>query len=94
MAGPQHRTPEYRAAYRQLKRDQAAGKWLTCVQGLHGSSGTCLHPSRRIAPTDEAHVAHDDTGQRIIGVAHAKCNWTDGARRRQHGPDAHDPYLM
>lgn len=82
MAGPQHRTPEYRAAYKQLKRDQAAGTWLTCAQGMHGSSGTCLHPTRAIAPTDEAHVAHDDNGRVIIGVAHASCNTSDGGKRR------------
>lgn len=82
MAGPQHRTPEYRAAYKQLKRDQAAGRWLECVQGWHGSSGTCLHPTRAIAPTDAAHVAHDDSGNVIIGVSHALCNVTDGGQRR------------
>lgn len=84
MAGPQHRTPEYRAAYKKLKRDQAAGLWLTCVQGLHGSSGTCLHPTRDIAPDQAAHVAHDDTGHHVIGVAHARCNTTDGGQRRHH----------
>lgn len=85
MAGPQHRTPEYRAAYKQLKRDQAAGRWLDCVQGLHGSSGTCLNPTgRAIAPNQPAHVAHDDTGLHVIGVAHARCNTSDGGRRRHH----------
>jgi hypothetical protein len=82
MAGPQHRTPEYRAAYKKLKRDQAAGKWLWCVQGMHGSSGSCLHPTRDIAPDQPAHVAHDDSGNVVIGVAHARCNVTDGGQRR------------
>lgn len=85
MAGPQHRTPEYRAAYKQLKKDQAAGTWLWCVQGLHGSSGSCLFSTRDIAPTQAAHVAHDDSGARIIGVSHSKCNTSDGGRRR-HRP--------
>lgn len=78
MAGPQHRTPEYRAAYRQLVRDQKAGRWLECVQP------TCLHPTRAIAPTDKADVAHDDTGTTILGPAHARCNRSDGGRRRHH----------
>lgn len=81
MAGPQHRTPEYRRAYRKLKQDQAAGRWLTCVQGMHGSSGDCLHATRDIAPDTPAHVAHDDTGLVIIGAAHADCNTTDGGQR-------------
>lgn len=76
MAGPQHRTREYRAAYRQLKRDQAAGKWLTCQQPV------CMEPSRAIAPTDKADVAHDDSGDHILGPAHARCNRADGGRRR------------
>lgn len=82
MADPKYRTPEYRAAYKQLKQDQAQGKWLTCVQGWHGSSGGCLFASRSIAPTAPAHVAHDDSGTRIIGVAHARCNVVDGGQRR------------
>lgn len=86
MAGPQHRTPEYRAAYKKLKRDQASGTWLWCVQGLDGSSGTCLYDSRDIPPDAPAHVAHDDSGQAIIGVAHALCNTTDGGQRRHHKP--------
>ncbi len=80
MAGPQHRTPEYRAAYRQLVRDQKAGKWLWCVQDI------CMHPTRDIAPTDKAHVAHDDTGTVILGPAHQWCNEADGGRRRHRPP--------
>lgn len=82
MAGPQHRTPEYRAARKAIDQAQARGQLLECVQGWHGSSGSCLHPSRAIAPTDSAHVAHDDSGTTIIGASHALCNVTDGGQRR------------
>lgn len=82
MADAKYRTPEYRAAYKKLKRDQAVGTWLWCVQGLDGSSGTCLFLTRDISPDQAAHVAHDDSGDRIIGVSHATCNVTDGGRRR------------
>jgi hypothetical protein len=81
MAKPQHRTPEHRAAYREIKRAQAAGQWLRCVQGEQGSSGSCLMPTRDIAPTDAADVAHDDTGTRVIGAAHARCNRSEAATR-------------
>lgn len=82
MAESKYRTPEYRAARKRIDQAQARGEWLECVQGWHGSSGTCLHPARDIAPTDPAHVAHDDAGTTVIGPAHATCNVTDGGQRR------------
>jgi hypothetical protein len=82
MAEPKYRTPEYRAARKRIDQAQARGEWLTCVQGWHGSSGDCLHPTRDISPTDAAHVAHDDAGTTIIGASHALCNVTDGGQRR------------
>lgn len=82
-----HRTPEHRAERKRINQAQARGQWLTCVQGWHGSSGGCLYPSRDIAPTDEAHVAHDDAGSTVIGPAHALCNVTDGGQRRHANKD-------
>ncbi len=75
MAGPQHRTPEYRAAYRNLKAAQARGEWLVCVQPV------CLMGTRDIAPHQAAHVAHDDSGTVILGAAHGLCNTSDGGKR-------------
>ena len=76
MAGPQHRTPEYRAARKQLDKAQARGEWLTCVQPV------CVEASRDIAPHQPCHVAHDDSGTVILGPAHWLCNVTDGGKRR------------
>lgn len=82
MAGAKYRTPEHRAERKRINAAQARGQWLTCVQGWHGSSGGCLMATRDIAPSDEAHVAHDDSGTVVIGPAHALCNVTDGGQRR------------
>lgn len=87
MASPKHRTPEHRAERKRITAAQARGEWLVCVQGWHGSSGGCLHPTRDIAPTDEAHVAHNDEGTVVIGPAHALCNTTDGGQRRHVDKD-------
>ena len=81
MASAKYRTPEYRAAYAAIRAAQRRGEWLTCVQGWDGSSGTCLMDTRDIGPDDPAHVAHDDTGEKIIGPAHERCNTTDGGKR-------------
>ena len=76
MAKPQHRTPEYRAARKQLDKAQARGEWLTCVQPV------CKHPTRDIAPHQPIDVAHDDGGAVILGPAHEHCNRSDGGKRR------------
>lgn len=78
MAGPQHRTPEYRAAYRAIKAAQAQGQWLVCVQPV------CVMTTRDIGPTQRVDVAHDDSGTVILGPAHARCNRSDGAVRGNH----------
>lgn len=75
MAGPQHRTPAYRAARKAIQQAQARGQWLTCMQP------ECVMPTRDIAPTDAVATGHDDTGMRIIGPVHARCNNRDGAIR-------------
>jgi hypothetical protein len=75
MAGPQHRTPEYRAARRTLGQQIAHGQgW--CVQGI------CMKATRHIPPGTAWDVAHDDSGTVILGAAHATCNRADGGRRR------------
>ena len=75
MAKPQYQTPEYRAAYQDIRKAQAAGQWLICVQPV------CLHPTRDIAPNQAIDVAHDDSGTVILGPAHRRCNRSDGATR-------------
>lgn len=77
MAGPQHRTREYRQAYRALKAAQRAGQWLTCAEPV------CLMDSRAIAPWMPAHVCHDETGTVILGPGHRRCNITEVNERRQ-----------
>lgn len=75
MAKPQHRTPEYRAAYAALRRAQAAGEWLVCVEPI------CKRTSRDIAPWDRASVSHDPSGTVIIGPSHLGCNLSEAAVR-------------
>lgn len=75
MAKPQHRTPEYLAAYRALRAAQRAGQWLTCVEPI------CTQHSRAIAPTDRASVSHDPSGRHIIGPSHLACNLSEAATR-------------
>ena len=81
MAGAQHRTPQYRQAYRSIKTAQQAGVWLTCVEPV------CVMPSRDIAPWMPAHVCHDPSGTVILGPGHGRCNITEVNERRQgkHG---------
>ncbi|NYD43944.1 hypothetical protein [Nocardioides panaciterrulae] len=75
MAKAQHRTPEYRAAYQQLRRAQAAGQWLVCVES------ECKRSSRDISPLDRASISHDQTGTVILGPSHLGCNLSEAASR-------------
>lgn len=75
MAKPQHRTPEYRAAYRALRQAQAAGEWLWCVEPK------CKATSRQIAPWQRASISHDTTGTVILGPSHLGCNLSEAAVR-------------
>lgn len=75
MSKPQHRTPEYRAAYKALVAAQAAGESLWCVEPR------CLRPTRVIAPTDRASISHDPTGTLILGPSHLGCNLSEAAIR-------------
>lgn len=79
MAGPQHRTPEYRAARKAYTKAQREGRYLECVQPV------CVMGNRTIAPHQPVHVAHDDSGTVILGPAHSTCNTTDGGVRRHGG---------
>lgn len=75
MAKAKYRTPEYRAAYAEIRAAQRRGDWLVCAQPV------CLMPTRDIGPDQAAHVAHDDSGEEIPGAAHELCNTTDGGKR-------------
>jgi hypothetical protein len=75
MAKAQHRTREYVAAYHAVKQAQAAGELLTCVEPI------CLFRTRLITPWQRASVSHDQTGTRILGPSHLKCNLSEAAIR-------------
>jgi hypothetical protein len=75
MAKPQHRTPEYVAAYKALKRAQSAGQYLQCVEPV------CVYNTRLITPWQRASVSHDQTGTQILGPSHLKCNLSEAAVR-------------
>ena len=75
MAKPQHRTREHVAAYKAIKRAQAAGQLLWCAEV------ECVMPSRIVYPHQPAAVLHDPTGTRIIGDGHARCNAREAAIR-------------
>lgn len=75
MAKPQHRTPEYRAAYKAIRAAQAAGEVLWCVEPI------CKFPTREIYPHQRASVSHDPTGTIIIGPSHLSDNLSEAATR-------------
>lgn len=84
MAGPQHRTPEYRAAYTKLSRAHRR-RDLVCVQPVcvvEAEGGSRVIPRRRPGMPSGMDVAHDDSGMVILGPAHRRCNRGDGGRRR------------
>ena len=41
----------------------------------------CVKRSRLILPTDDLHLCHDPSGQRVIGLGHADCNRHEAAVR-------------
>ena len=75
MAKAQHRTPEYRAAYAELRKMQAAGVWLVCVEPV------CKFRTRDIAPHHRASISHDPSGLVILGPSHLRCNLSEAASR-------------
>lgn len=73
--GPEHRT--LRAQWAPVvKRGEAQ-----CMQGMHGSSGTCLHTSRHIQPDEPWALGHNDARTGWIGPVHKDCNEADARRR-------------
>jgi hypothetical protein len=79
VALAKYRTREFKAERQRITEAQGRGEWLLCVQP------ECLHPTRDIAPSQPAHVAHDDSGTVVLGPAHELCNTSDGGKRR-HAP--------
>lgn len=79
VAKVQHRTPEYRRAYKAIKAAQAAGQVLWCVEPV------CKHlergGTREIAPWQRASVSHDPSGAVILGPSHLGCNLSEAASR-------------
>ena len=88
MAKAKYQTPEYRAARADITRRQQQGEWLTCVETV------CLMETRDIAPTDRAHVAHDETGTIILGPAHERCNTSEGATRGNRQRDGMTHWVL
>lgn len=75
MASAQHRTPEYIATYKAIKRAQTAGQVLVCVEPV------CKFPSRAIYPHQRASVSHDPSGTVILGPSHLHDNLSEAAIR-------------
>lgn len=75
MAKAQHRTREYIAAYKALRRAQASGQVLWCVEPV------CKFPSRHIYPHQRASVSHDTSGTVILGYSHLHDNLSEAAIR-------------
>lgn len=80
MADDRYRTRDYRAARKAADAAQGRGEWLTCRQPV------CLMPSRDIGPDEPIDIAHDDSGTEVLGPAHARCNRSDGGKRRHQSP--------
>lgn len=80
VADAKYQTRAYRIAKEAQRNIIATGNgW--CVQGLFGSSGTCVFPTRHIPSGADWDLAHDDQGTTIIGAAHSRCNRVDGGQR-------------
>lgn len=75
MSKPQHRTAEYRLAYQAIKRAQAEGQVLWCVEPV------CKFRTRHIYPHQRASVSHDTSGTVIIGPSHLHDNLSEAAIR-------------
>lgn len=88
MAKPQHRTPEYRAAYKAIKQAQARGQTLWCVEPV------CKFPTRAIEPHQRASVSHDPTGQIILGPSHLHDNLSEAAIRGNKMRAGNQPHLI
>lgn len=84
MAGPQHRTPEHRAAVAQCRRIVDAGNgWCMEILCLVERDGG----SRYIPPGSDVDAAHDrDNPDQYLGPAHPRCNRAEGGRWRHRKP--------
>jgi hypothetical protein len=84
MGKAKYQTPEHKAE---------RAKWKTIVDAGEAQCAEtrCLMATRWIAPGAAWDVAHDPSGTRYIGPAHARCNRSEGANRgnraRGGGPD-------
>ena len=78
MGDSRYTTREYRDARAKAHRDVEAGL-AYCAQPV------CVMTTRWIPPGTPNDVAHDDSGTVILGPADARCNRSDGGKRR-HAP--------
>lgn len=72
---PKYRTKQHRRTRERYMRELRRTGHAVCAQP------TCIMPTRTITPGMPVHLGHDDTGTTYIGLVHAQCNVTDGARR-------------
>lgn len=71
------------AKYSSPEHKAERARWTPVVAAgeAHCAEPVCLMPSRWIPPGSAWDVAHDPSGTRYIGPAHARCNRSEGARR-------------
>ena len=74
MTKPKYANDTYQALRRGWAGIVARGE-ATCHEAV------CLMDSRAIAPGEPWDMCHDQTGTRILGPGHRKCNRSEGATR-------------
>lgn len=72
---PKYRSKQHRLTRERLIKELRRAGHAQCAQPI------CIMPTRTITPGMPVHLGHDDTGTTYIGLVHAQCNITDGARR-------------
>jgi len=70
-----YRDPAYLATGKRLRAELQRTGQGTCAERV------CVMPTRLITPAMRLHLCHDETGQHIRGLGHAKCNLSDAGRR-------------
>lgn len=78
--------PGQAAVYRTKEHRDARARLLAA---FHPGDPCCLCGRPMYPPTSSLHADHDPFGHGYRGLAHARCNTTDGAKRgraRQLGP--------
>src|SRR5689334_5696671 len=73
------RNPRYGRAH-ATTRAQHMATLRTAGAGLCAER-ICVMRSRVITPDMDLHLAHDPTGTRVLGLAHARCNTHEAAVR-------------